>query len=128
MSEKLALVKAFLIDEGYEVDQQQAYPPETAQLMGDMSPWRLLVSPNNHVHIAIEDERDVKIAVWVSHGEFKRSNHYIYDSNYAVRIDLCHPESFQRLLRLMIDGLPEDGDEVLKDRYNYHENRKKYSP
>jgi hypothetical protein len=125
MSEKLALVKAFLTDEGYEVDEQRAYPPETAQLLGDMSPWRLFVSPNRHVHVMIEDERDVKIAVWVSRGEFKVPKegrerllrtgwHYRYDSHLAVRIDLCHPESFQRLLRLMIDGMPEDGDEMLK--------------
>lgn len=107
MSEKLVAVRLFLEEQGYE--------PET--------PWnqRIALAPRLDTFITIEDGRDMIIAVWLSHGSSKREKgnswHHRYDAHLAICIDLHKPDSFQRLSRLVETGLPEDGDDIIKDRY-----------
>ena len=106
MSEKLVAVKLFLQEQGYEIE----------------TPWnqQLTFSSRDDLHITVDDEREMMIAVWMSDGEFRvkkdKSWHYRYDASQAVRIDLHDPESLPRLARLVKTGLIEDGDEILKDR------------
>lgn len=104
MSEKLVAVKLFLQEQGYEIE----------------TPWnqKLVFSPYDDLHLTIDDEREMKISVWISRGEFKKDKswHYRYDASQALRIDLHDPESLQRLARLAETGKIEDGDEILKNR------------